>query len=81
MAKIQVIRYKCDVCKKEFENEKDIKNEDIPCYSGEGNCYLSSTKVDLCETCSKKIREVIYNNFAEISDYYGLFIKKKYENE
>ena len=32
----------------------------------------------MCDECSTKIRQVIYDNFAEIRDYYGLSVKKKF---
>ena len=76
MSKIEIVRYKCDICNKEFENEKSIKSESVPCY-GEDN-YLTTTRLDMCEECSKKIREVIYDNFAEIRDCYGLSVTKKF---
>ena len=76
MAKIEIVRYKCDICKNEFENEKSIKSESVPCY-GEGT-YHTNVRVDMCEECSTKIRKVIYDNFAEIRDYYGLSVKKKF---
>lgn len=75
MSKIEIVRYKCDICEKEFENEKSIKSESVPCY-GEG--YYTNARVDMCEECSTKIRKVIYDNFAEIKDYYGLSVKKKF---
>ena len=76
MSKIEIIRYKCDICKKEFESEKQIKAELVPCY-GDG-AYHTNARVDMCEECSSKIRKVIYDNFAEIRDYYGLSVKKKF---
>ena len=76
MSKIEIIRYKCDICKKEFESEKQIKAESVPCY-GDG-AYHTNAKVDMCEECSAKIRKVIYDNFAEIRDDYGLSVKKKF---
>ena len=76
MAKIEIIRYQCDVCKKEFESEKQIKAESVPCY-GEDS-YPTNARVDMCEECAKKIREVIYDNFAEIRDYYELSVTKKF---
>ena len=76
MAKIEIVRYKCDICQKEFENKKSIKSESVPCY-GEGT-YHTNVRVDMCEECSTKIRKVIYDNFAEIRDYYGLSVKKKF---
>lgn len=76
MSKIEIIRYKCDICKKEFESEKSIKAESVPCY-GEGT-YHTNARVDMCEECSTKIRKVIYDNFAEIRDCYGLSVKKKF---
>lgn len=76
MAKIEIVRYKCDICNKEFETQKSIKSESVPCY-GE-DYYHTNARVDMCEECAKKIREVIYDNFAEIRDYYGLSVKKKF---
>ena len=76
MSKIEIVRYKCDICNKEFESEKSIKSESVPCY-GEG-AYHTNARVDMCEDCAKKIREVIYDNFAEIRDYYGLSVTKKF---
>ena len=79
MAKVEIIKYRCDVCKAEFENEKEVEETHIPCYGGERNEYHSECIVDLCNDCSKKLREVIYKNFAQISDYYGIHITKKGE--
>lgn len=76
MAKIEIIRYKCDICEKEFENEKSIKSELVPCY-GENSCHTNA-RVDMCEECSAKIRKVIHDNFAEIINCYGLSIEKKF---
>ena len=77
MSKIEKIIYKCDVCEKEFENPKDVAMTSIPCYGGERGEYLTDAAVDLCIKCSKNIRKVIYNNFAEISDWYGVHIRNK----
>lgn len=76
MAKIEIVKYKCDVCGKEFDKEKDINKEKVPCYAD--GTYLTSTTLDMCKECSEKIRKVIYDNFAEIHDYYGLSVKKKF---
>lgn len=76
MAKIEIVRYQCDVCKKEFENKEEVKSESVPCY-GEGS-YHSQAAVDMCNECAKKIRKVIFDNFAEIRDYYGLSVEKKF---
>ncbi len=76
MAKIEKITYQCDVCKTEYENEKDMTSTIVPCYGGERNEYHTECRLDLCLECSKKLREVIYQNFAHITDYYGLQITK-----
>ena len=55
---------------------KSIKSESVPCY-GDG-AYHTNARVDMCEECAKKIRKVIYDNFAEIRDCYGLSVKKKF---
>lgn len=77
MAKIEIIRYQCDVCGKEVEKEKDLHGTVIPCYSGERNEYLTECPVELCKECSENIRKIIYENFAEIQDYYGVHIRNK----
>ena len=74
MAKIKIIRYKCDICGMEYEDEKSVTTEKVPCYGGESSQYNSTADVDMCKACSDKIRKVIYDNFAEINDYYGLNI-------
>lgn len=75
--KIEIVKYKCDVCGRTFDAEKDIRKESVPCY-GEGT-YPTSTKIDMCNKCSQKLREIIYDNFAEIRDDYGVSIKKKFK--
>lgn len=80
MARIEKVTYQCDVCKKEFKNEKDVKSTTIPCYGGEQNEYLSECSVDLCAECASKLRKVIYDNFAEINNYHGLNIRRKEKN-
>ena len=77
MAKIQITKYKCDICNKEFDSEKDVKATHIPCYGGERCEYHDEAQVDLCKDCSTKLREVIYNNFARIQNYYGIHISAK----
>lgn len=74
MAIIEKITYQCDVCKAEFENEKDIESQTVPCYGGERNEYFSECSLDLCVKCSTKLREVIYHNFANITNYHGIQI-------
>ena len=76
MAKIEITIYKCDICKKEFGSEQSIKSESVPCY-GNGTCY-TNVRVDMCEACAKKIREVIYDNFAEIRYCQKLSVEKKF---
>lgn len=78
MAKVEIVRYQCDVCKAEFEKEKDVESTAIPCYGGERNEYNSMCSLDLCKECAGKIRQVIYDNFAEISVYHGTYIRKKF---
>ena len=78
MAKILITKYKCDICGKEFDDPKEISATSIPCY-GVGMTPNDATQVDLCEKCGRILREIIWDNFAEISDDYGLSIKKKYE--
>lgn len=77
MAKVEIIKYQCDVCKAEFKNANDVRETNIPCYGGESNNYHSSCRLDLCNDCSERIRKVIYDNFAQISDYYGIHVKNK----
>lgn len=67
MAKIEITIYKCDICGKEVE-DNELCTEHVPCY-GEGS-YEVTAQVDMCKECSKKIRQVIYDNFAEIIDCY-----------
>lgn len=76
MATIQTVIYKCDICGAEFKEESALRKESVPCY-GEGS-YMTSTKLDMCEECSKKLRAVIHDNFAEIIDCYGVTVKKKF---
>lgn len=76
MAKIEVIKYQCDICKAEFNEEKEVTKTIVPCYGGDRNEYHSECSLDLCKECSTKLREVIYKNFAHITDYYGLQITK-----
>ena len=81
MAKIQIIRYQCDVCKSEFEKEKDLESTHIPCYTGADNTGHAECKVDLCKKCAKNLREIIYKSFAQIQDYYGIHIINKQKKE
>lgn len=74
--KIEIIKYKCDVCGKEFDLKGGIKKETVPCYS-EG-MYHTSAMIDLCDDCASRLRKVIFDNFAEIRDCYGITIKKKF---
>lgn len=74
--KIVIVNYRCDVCGRTFYAENDIQKESVPCY-GEGT-YPTSTKIDMCNKCSQKLREIIYDNFAEIRDNCGVSIKKKF---
>lgn len=74
--KIEIVKYKCDVCGKEFYLETDIKKENIPCY-GEGKFRLNAV-IDLCDECADKVRKVIFDNFAEINNWGGITIKKKF---
>lgn len=71
MAKITIVKWKCDVCGKEVEAEKDIRKTSIPSYAGENSEYYTDNSVDLCSECSKKLREVICKHFAYLNDYYG----------
>ena len=71
MAKITIVKFKCDVCGKEVEAEKDIRKTSIPSYAGENSEYYTDNSVDLCPECSKKLREVISEHFAHLNDYYG----------
>lgn len=34
--------------------------------------------IDLCDDCASRLRKVIFDNFAEIRDCYGITIKKKF---
>ena len=81
MAKIEITRYQCDVCKEEFENEKDVVMTRVPCFGGERNEYHSEVGLDLCRKCADNLRDIIYWNFAEISDYYGVHIRNKQKKE
>lgn len=77
MAKVEIIRYQCDVCKEEFKKSTDVESTCIPCFGGERNEYHSEVSLDLCEKCSGNIRDVIYWHFAEIQDYYGVHVRNK----
>jgi len=72
--KITKIIYECDVCKNKFEEENKIITTTVPCYGGERNEYNTECTIDLCDDCGKKLRKVIYDNFAQITDYYGVQI-------
>lgn len=77
MAKIQIVKYQCDVCGAEFDKEEDLESTHIPCYGGERNDYNSEVEIDLCKDCAKNLREIIYKNFASINNWYGVQITNK----
>lgn len=79
MAKTTTVKWKCDVCGKEVEAEKDIRETSIPSYAGENSKYYTDNNVDLCLECSKKLREVISKHFAHIVDNYGTITVRKPE--
>lgn len=81
MAKIETIRYQCDVCKEEFKNATDVTETRVPCYGGERNEYYSECNLDLCKECSANIRKIIYTHFAQIQNYYGVHIVNKQMGE
>ena len=81
MAKVEIIRYQCDVCKEEFKNSLDVKETFIPCFGGERNEYHEEVRVDLCKKCAYNLRNIIYCHFAEINNYYGIHIKNKQNND
>lgn len=76
MSKIVITKYKCDVCGEEFSDEKKIQTIKVPC-CGE-TIEIVFTNIDVCKDCLLKMRNVIYDDFAEIVDSYGLHIKKKF---
>lgn len=75
MAEIVIRKYKCDVCKKKFDNSDGIQKVFVPC-RGYGN-MCTTTKIDLCSDCRKKLVEVVWDGFAEIVDDYGVIVQKK----
>lgn len=77
MAKIVTTLYQCDVCRKAFDKETDVSKHSVPCYGGNDN-FQTTTSVDLCYDCASKLRQVIFDQFAEIHDDFGLQIKKKF---
>lgn len=75
MAKKEIVIYICDVCGEESEDSTFLRTDTIPCYFGEQNESYSESPIELCPSCAKKLREVIRDNFAYVSNYYGLDIK------
>ena len=81
MAEVEIIRYQCDVCKKEIKNKHNVEHTNIPCFGGERNEYRSEAKIDMCEKCADNLRNIIFKHFAEIQNYYGVHIKDKQRKE
>lgn len=79
MSKIIIEKYKCDICGKEVEKETDLRKETVPCY-GEGS-FFTQTSVDMCDDCASRLRKIIYQNFAEIRDNYGLTVKQVFKKD
>lgn len=75
MAEIIIKKYVCDVCKKEFNKSDSIQQTVVPCKGAVSMC--TSTKIDLCSDCRKKLVEVVWDGFAEIVDDYGVIVQKK----
>lgn len=76
MSTIKLTIYKCDICGIETEDETEILGENVPCY-GEGTSHCTA-RVDMCFNCRSRLRRTIWDNFAEIRDWYGLSINKKF---
>lgn len=79
MSKIIIEKYKCDICGKEVEKEADLRKETVPCY-GEGS-FFTQISVDMCDNCASRLRKIIYQNFAEIRDNYGLTVKQVFKKD
>ena len=71
MSVIKIVRFKCDICEKEFEDKKSVRETSVPCYGGSDGCYHDYQLLDLCYECSEKLRKVIWDHFAQISNTYG----------
>lgn len=71
MSVIKIIKYKCDVCENEFEDKKSVRETSVPCFGGSDGSYHDYLLLDLCSECSEKLRKVIWENFAHISNTYG----------
>ena len=81
MSTTHKITYKCDVCGKESNRDRDVEGERIPVF----NWLIprATHEFDLCETCSRKLREVIYDHFAEVRHtiWGDAIIRKVYTDE
>ena len=47
MARIEEIKYQCDVCKRKFDKENDISSTHVPCFVGERYEYETEAQIDL----------------------------------
>ena len=76
MSMIKLTIYKCDICGMETDDETEVLGENVPCY-GEGASHTTA-RVDMCHNCRCRLMTTIWDNFAEICDWYGLSINKKF---
>lgn len=81
MSTTHKITYKCDVCGKESRNYREIRSEEVPCITKWGT--LGSEEIDMCETCRRKLREVIHKYFADIQHplWWDTKVVKAYSDE
>lgn len=81
MSTAHKITYKCDVCGKESNHYRDIETERIPVFNR--LIPRATYEVDLCKTCSQKLREVVRDHFAEVRHtiWGDAIIRKVYTDE
>ena len=43
--------------------------------------FFTQISVDMCDNCASRLRKIIYQNFAEIRDNYGLTVKQVFKKD
>lgn len=66
--KQEIIKYYCDICKKQVENKADLKVYTIPVdYMYDREILISDGRIEVCEECRKALKNAIRDNFCKIN--------------
>lgn len=78
-----IIKYICDCCKSELENETDLIELSVPSkhFDCEGRSYSKGiSRIEVCKDCYEYYWNLCMDKFAAVDDGYNTVVTKRFND-